>query len=179
MKRKLKQSSGLFAYLDSTGVLATGNEEAIALARKEYWRNYKRMWRKEKRKKTKEIAITFSKEELKIITQFAKQHQGNRTALIKASVFGYLNKRYIIPAPETMNSIKQLLGMHYNIMEQFLDENMLSQQIGNELKQKILELERTVLVTLHNPKTLEQWIVDEVHKEPAMKIKLLNFINSL
>jgi uncharacterized protein (DUF1778 family) len=179
MKRKLKVSSGLYSYLHASGVLNTGNENAIALARKEYWRNYKKVWRKEKRKKEKEITISLNTEELKVITQSAKIHQRNVTAFIKESAFAYINKRYIVPSQETVHSIRQLLAMLYNQIEQLLDENKLQSELGNELKQKITELERFILPVLFNPKIVEKHIEELVRKEPIMKTKLLALLNNL
>ncbi len=104
-----------FGYMTSATVSTSGkldiNEVNIALlkqlgaimhediqrARKQYWREYKRKWRNEQRKKEKEFTITLINEELKMLTYEAKRHKMSRTRFLKETTFAYINKSFIVP----------------------------------------------------------------------------------
>jgi hypothetical protein len=56
---KVKHSANLYAFLESKGVLATGDDREIEAAKRLYWANYKREWKKEKRKQNRAFTIYF------------------------------------------------------------------------------------------------------------------------
>lgn len=59
-RRRLNTKSNLCSYLRSSGVLENGTSEDIQKVKNDYWKEYKRIWRKNNRKSGKEITITFS-----------------------------------------------------------------------------------------------------------------------
>src|SRR5665213_878919 len=159
-------------YLDSIKVLESGTDEEITLARKKYWREYKVTWRRKKRKEEKELTTSWTPDELIEITKEARRHKVSKTKFIKTCTLAYINKRYIVPDQIEVRRIAQLLSVTYNSILEMMDENTLQLQTGKIILEKISDLERQVLVSLHNPKTIEQLITETVNKNPQTKPRL-------
>lgn len=157
-------------------MLESGNKEAIAQARKNYWRIYKALWRNQKRKMEKEIAVSWAENDLKTIGIAAKHHKMSLTAYTKAATLAYTHKAYIIPNSSEVRRIAQLLALNYNAVLELAEEDNISLKDVKMILEKITELERTVLVTLHNPKTIDQMIVETVQKKPLLKQHLKNLL---
>ncbi len=167
--RRVKTKSSLYQYLDSLKVLESGNEEAIQAARKEYWRKYKAIWRNQKRKAEKELTTSWDKNELKTLADAARKHKLSKTKFIKTSTLAYIDKRYVVPDVLEVRRIAQLLAVTYNTIQELNYENALPLQTGKMILEKIFELERQVLVSLHNPKTVEQLMIEAINQNPDVK----------
>lgn len=177
MKRAKKK--GIYDYLDSIKVLETGTDEEIALARKTYWKSYKTEWRRKKRKEEKELTTSWTADELTELINAAKKHKVSKTKFIKISTLAYIDKRYIGTDQIEVRRIAQLLAVTYNSILEMLDENVLELQTGKIILEKIFDLERQVLVSLHNPKTIEQLITEMVNKNPQTKSGLYHLLETL
>jgi ACT domain-containing protein len=173
-----KQNS-LYTYLETTGVLTHGDDEAILQARKKYWKEYKREWRKNKRKQEKEITTSWKKDELKDLIHAVKLHNTSRSAFIKAATIAYVNKTYIVRDRMEVQRIAQLLALNYNCILEMTEEHTLTQKDIKPLLEKINSLEHTILSSLHNPKTLDQLVAEAVSTNPHQKSYLLKLIQSL
>jgi len=174
--RGLKKKSSLYTFLESSGVLEHGTDAEIQKVRKEYWREYKRTWRKGQRKKVKEFTPSFSREEVKLLTEAARNHKMSRTGYIKRATLSYTDKMYIVPDALEVRRISQLLAMNYNLMKQMKDEEKISPVSANTIMEKISSLEHEVLIHLYNPNDLEEWIAKELTKNPEKKEKILKLI---
>ena len=179
MKRRVKINSGVYGFLLTRGVLEKGTDQEIQNARREYWKEYKRKWRNEKRKTEKELTASFNSEELKLLTQEAKRHKMSRTQFMKQTSLAYISKNYIVPNIYEVKQIAQLLSMTYNSMQDLVDENKVSSNIGRNSLEIIYQLEREILPILHNPKTIEEYIKKYIGKDTENKSRLLELINSL
>lgn len=179
MKRRSNAKSTVYAFLRSKGVLENGTHEEIQSTRKEYWNEYKRKWRNEKRRKEKEFTVSLSNDELKLLTLEAKRHKLSRTQFLKQSSFAYINKSFIIPDSLEVRRIAQLLSMTYNSIRELLEENKVSFKIGRDALETIQQLEREILPSLHNPKPIEEFIKHHIVKNPQNKLNMLKLINSL
>ena len=177
MKARNRKQSSIYQFLEP--VLQTGGAKEIALARTQYWREYKANWRRQKRRSEKELTTSWTKDELKILTEAAKKHKVSITRFIKTSSLAYIDKRYIIPDQLEVRRIAQHLAMTYNSIQEMVNENELNLQTGKIILEKIFELERTFLVSLHNPKTLEQLITEAVKTSPKMKATLFELLENL
>lgn len=177
--RKAKANSNLYTHLRNSGVLEFGNHEQIQYARKEYWREYKRVWKKDKRKKEKEFTISFNPEEQKILTQVAKRHKISRTAFIKQATFAYINNSFIVPDAMAVKQIAQLLAMNYNSVQELFEKDKIDSHIGRVLLEKISQLEREILPLLHSPQSLEEYIKVHIQKNNENKSHLVDFINTV
>ena len=179
MKRAIKKKCGVYDYLNSTKVLETGSDQDIANARQEYWKAYKAEWRKRQRQETKEFTIVCTLSEAKDILEAARRHKRSRSKFIKESCLAYINKRYLVPDLLAMNSIRQQLAMNLNVLQKLFDESRIPYETGTVLLRQMGTLEKSVLTELHNPKTLEQWIIDTVCATPEYKGILIELLNKL
>ena len=180
MKANTKHTTnGLYAYLEASGVLEKGTDEAIAEARKNYWRIYKTAWRRQKRKDEKELTISWNTDELKTLHDEAKRHKISKTKFIKTATLAYIDKRYIVPNQLEIRKVAQLLALNYNSIQEMIDEKELPLQTGKIILEKIFELERAVLISLNSPKTIEQLITKVVAKNPDIKTKLFHLLETL
>ncbi|HRF75747.1 MAG TPA: hypothetical protein PLJ00_03280 [Chitinophagales bacterium] len=179
MTRKAKIGSNVNSYLRATGILEHGTHDQIQAARKKYWSEYKRKWRNEKRKKEKEFTISLDAEQQKIIAQVSKSHKLSRTAFMKSAIFGYINTTFIVPDSHEVKKISQLLAMTYNSIQELFEENGIDTLSVKELLERLAELEREVLPKLHNPKSLEEYIIEYICKADGNKEQLIDFINAI
>lgn len=176
---KQKHMQSVYAYLESSGVLDGGTDEAISQARKEYWRRYKASWRKQKRATEKEITVSWDKEELQLLTKTSKYHHMSRTAFIKSATIAYINKAYVVPNAMEVRLIAQHLALIYNSLQEIIETNQLPGQIGKILSEKVLELEHTVLVSIHNPKSLDTIIRESVNNNRTLKTHLIHLLETI
>lgn len=176
---KRKNINGVYAYLDSSGVLDGGTEEAITQARKKYWQQYKASWRKQKRAMEKEITISWNKEELQLLNKASKQHHTNRTKFIKSATIAYINKAYVVPNELEVRRISQYLAMVYNSIQDMIEVDTIPLQVGKILSEKILNLEHALLVSIRNPKTLDQLIAEAVQNNKEIKEHLYNLLETI
>ena len=167
MKRRVKQTSKLYAYLEKTNVLS-GTDEDIRAAKREYRRRYQAAWRKAKRAANQEITVTFSQQELRTITQAAKRHRLARPRFVKLAALAYLNNSFVVPDILAVNSIQEYLIMIYSAVQKLFDENKVSYATSKELLQKIAMLETTVLTALKQPERIEDIMAAEMQKNPAL-----------
>ncbi len=177
MKRATKK--GIYEYLDSIKVLESGSDEDLTLARKKYWRTYKATWRRKKRKEEKELTTSWTDDELTELTKEARRHKVSKTKFIKTSTLAYIDKRYIVPDQIEVRRIAQLLSVTYNSIQEMIYENALQLQTGKIILEKIFDLERQVLVSLHNPKTIEQLITETINENPQTKTRLYHLLETL
>lgn len=122
-----------------------------AEARKLYWNNYKAQWRKNRRRKLKEFAISYTQKELQNITNAAKGHKRSTTSFIKEASLAYCTQQFLVPDPQTINQIKELLSLTYTRIQHLTEDEKLSTDIGDKLLDLITQLEVTVLDLLTKP----------------------------
>jgi len=170
---------GIYQFLEASGILESGTDEAIKEAREKYWKIYKANWRREKRREEKELTTSWGKDELKTLSEAARKHKISKTQFIKQATLAYINKAYIAPDRDAVLRIVQLLAMTYNTVEELKDENAISLQTGTAILKTIGDLEREVRVALHSPKTLEQLIRDELHTNPDEKARLFQLLETI
>jgi hypothetical protein len=156
MKRAIKNKSTLYSYLSSIKVLETGSEEAIALARKTYWKIYKATWAKNQRRHTKQFVIALNANEARQVSEAARAHKRSVTRFIKQSCFSYMTKRYLPVDPLALATIRQLLAVNYNTLHKLFEECKVPYEIGRELLAHMKELEQKVTYELYNPKEQKQ-----------------------
>jgi hypothetical protein len=178
-RRRLNSKSNLYSHLKSSGVLENGTHDEIQKVKNDYWREYKRNWRKNKRKFGKEITISFTKVEFKEISTESKRHKLNRTNFIKQACFAYLNQSFIVPDAKETKRIAQHLSMTYNSIQGLIEENKTDFNTGKLILEAIYKLEREVLPVLNNPKSLEASIKENILRNPKNKTSLIKFINSI
>ena len=177
MKRRNK-SSGVYAAL--APLLEKGaTEQELKSARKKYWAEYRKLWRQKSRMITKEVTITFDKSEYKQITDGAIKHHKNRTKFLKLCIFAYLNQTFLLPNEIEVKRLSQTLGMMYFDMQVLMERKELNFDFRTEILQRIEKIEQDVLITLHHPRLLEEYITKVIEENTYSKIELIELINNI
>lgn len=149
-KRKTNTGSGVYQYLEASGVLDAGSSEDIAKMRKKYWNERKRISKQEKRKRETEFKIYVTDKELEDIARFAKIHHMSCTNYIKKAAIAYTHKRFLIINQASVNHITQLLSLNYSLLQDMLDGAQTD--TANSVLQTMTLLEQEVLAALYTPK---------------------------
>ncbi len=178
MKKGIKKRSGVYSYLDAKGVLDKG-EFAIARAKKEYWSNYKKEWRKRKLKVSKCFEVLLSENELSVIETCAKRHKKSITGYLKQAALCYSNQKYLVPDVLTINSIKERLIMLYASVQNLSEERKIGYADCKEITGLIKKIEETTSFLLTTPKLLEEKIKEEVKRNLGYKEELIDLLQKL
>ena len=152
MKKGVKKKGGLYTYLDSTKVLETGSDKDIERARRAYWKAYKNEWRQRQRKACKQVTISLTGSEAGQIAKAAKKHMRSTMRFVKESCLAYVRKRYLVPDPLALATIRQLLAMNHDAVQRLFDEQRVPFEVGRTLLSQMAALEQKVLQELYVPK---------------------------
>lgn len=152
MRRNGKNKPGIREYL--APLLETATKEEIALARKQYWKEYRIRHRRNARKKLKMLEIGFTQAEWKRICKAAHEHKRGRSRFIKQACLAYLEQRFLVPDIVAVHEIKGLLSMHLTFIKDKIDEKLLPEAIGKYLLVHMAELADALLTKLETPKQI-------------------------
>ena len=152
MVRKPKHTGGIYAFLETSGVLQTNDDVLIKQAKRKYWAEYKRKWRLSKRHSGKEFTIFLDGEDLQLITKATKAHGRKLPDFFKTAVLAYLSKQYIVPDRIAVYQIRELLSLNYTALQAISDSNKIHWNLSRQLLKQIEGLEREILDCLQNPK---------------------------
>jgi hypothetical protein len=175
--RNSKRNSGIYAYLEASGVLETGTIEDIAAMRKQYYREYKKNWRKEKRIREREFTVSYSDTELKVVEAAATGKHKTVPRFIKEAALAYCRKHWLIDAT-TLFEIRELLLKTYTAIDALTDAKDRQVPVAT-LLEKIEALETGIHSKLHQSKSLEDWLTETVRSNPKSKEVLLQLIKSM
>ncbi|HYD22670.1 MAG TPA: hypothetical protein VEB40_14410 [Flavipsychrobacter sp.] len=140
--------------------------DAIAGAKKEYYRLYKAEWRRRYRSTVKQYSVCLDAAEQRQLKTEGRKHKKSVTGLIKSACFAYLNRVYLIQDLEVVNSVRQLLAQNYNALLELAGEKALNQKMAIDLLRRIQTLEAKVMSKLFKPRTLEDWIIQTITENP-------------
>ena len=155
-----------------------GNDTEIRQAKLEWRRMYKAQWRKEHRRKCKEITASWDNDEYRMLKAEAKRHKLSITMFIKQATIGYVDKRYIPLQRQEVTKILQLLALTFNVIDELGQEEQLNYETAKELKNEITRLEQSIRVVLFSPKTIWQILTEALMETPQMKADIILFIQS-
>lgn len=144
MKRNIKRSSGIYAFLESTGLLEKGSVEDIQRVKKQYWATARKEWKKNKRKECKSYTIFFNQPELKIVTRSAKNYHYSITNFIKQASLCYNTNQSIIDK-KIVGEIREAISLHYSKLQTLGEENILTQKAIDTLLKEVVNIETKVL----------------------------------
>ncbi|MFN0189849.1 MAG: hypothetical protein ACKVQV_14195 [Bacteroidia bacterium] len=147
-----KADHKVYTYLKECGVLDHGTDKEIETARKEYWRIYKRNWRKNKRMEETEVTASFNDSEFKKLDAQAKTHNLSHPQFVKKTVLAYMDKKYLVPNELEVRKISQLLSQYLDVITDEIEENNLTPDTGDMILHKIEELEYQIMILLREPK---------------------------
>ena len=178
MSQKNKQGSGVYQYLELSGVLDTGTAEAIAQKRKEYWNMVKRKWKQEKRVRETEFKVYLTDAELQNIAKGARQHHMSRTTYIKQAAWAYTAKKYLVVNEQTANAIYQMLSFNFSAITELIEDDRVARDTGRKLIQHMTQMQQCILDHLTNPETLEAAICAAITEDPAYKTTLIAMLET-
>lgn len=141
----------VYEYLEKSGVLDNGTSEEIQKVRQEYWKIYKRNWRKNKRNNETEITSSFTESEFELIENYAKSHNLSKPQFVKQAALSYINKKYLVPNEIEVRKITQLLSQYLDVIIDQIEEENFSQKTGDEILFNINKLEKQITDCLRQP----------------------------
>jgi hypothetical protein len=142
MRSRINIKSGVYTFLDASGLLEHGTGEDIKKAKKQYWKKYKKKWKKEKEKESKKVEIVFSLPECKVITREAERSHTNPTSYIKQSA---LASGYGIADPAFIGEFRELIVMHHNSLQAICEDDIMPRQLSSRLLEQIAAIEAKAL----------------------------------
>lgn len=144
MKRIPKQDTGLYAFLNSTGVLANGTGEEITRSKKTYWAKYRKEWKRNKRQQSKAYIVLFSLKEARVIIQKAGE--------LSLTPTKYIKQRALFESgnigPVLIGKIREKLVLHSYDIESMLLKRDVSKPVIKEILIAVSEMERIILSVL-------------------------------
>jgi hypothetical protein len=181
---KIAKNSGMWAYLDASGVLEKGTVEEIKIAKKAYRKEYILNYRRKQRTGKPEYIVGLSKSngDYFKINIAAKLHKMAITTFIRTAALAYVDKTYIVPDRLQLWELKQLLSNSLNEIQTIVKQKEKyfwgKEQKFKDIENRIEKLESEINLKLTQPYTLEELIIKEIEKEPALREHLLAFLNS-
>lgn len=136
--RKRKQNCGVYAYLESTGVLQNGSENDIVEAKKKYWAWVRKEWKKSKRSQSKSVTVFFNVTELKKVSAVAKKM--HLAKYVKQAALACSNNRVIVDKI-AVGEIRQLLILLYINIQNLTEEHVIPKNIAAQLLLQVREIE--------------------------------------
>lgn len=148
MKRKTQSGTGLYDYLNSLGVLENGSDEDIKRCKEEYWKEYRKAWKKNKRQQSKRYVLLFSFKEAKSIAQKAEILRITPAKAIKLAVLG--GEQPI--GPVLIGEIREHLKTHTQLIQTTLAEPQISGGVKAKILASVYRVEKAVLGILNRNK---------------------------
>lgn len=183
MSRTKKHKSGMWAFLDASGVLEKGTEEEIKAAKKAYRRQYLLNYRRKQRAGKPEFTVFLSRSngDYSRISLAAKRHKLTLTEFLRASALAYTAKTYIVPDRLQLAELKGLLSQCLNEIQAIVVQREKyfwgKEQKFRDIERRIEKLEAEIATTLKQPYTLEELVAKEVERDPAIRDRLLAVLN--
>ena len=179
------QKSGMWAYLDASGVLEKGTEEDIKAAKKAYRKQYLLNFKRKQRNSKPEFAVCLSKDngEYSRILSVAKQHKKTVPAFLKLATLAYISKTYIVPDRLLVARLEQLLSQCLNEIQLIVKQKEKyfwgKEQKFKNIEKRIEKLETEISEVFKQPPTIEELIIREINKNPELKGQLITILSSL
>ncbi|XVJ66883.1 MAG: hypothetical protein HEQ40_12215 [Lacibacter sp.] len=137
----MKRKSGLYDYLEQTGVLTDGSPKAITEVKQSYWKAVRKAWRKKQREECKSYTVFFTPSEQTKINKTVSTHNISTTKFIKQAALSKATNTVGVDA-RIIGQIRQLFFEAYNRSKSEASENILTEII--ELETSVLEILKQV-----------------------------------
>jgi hypothetical protein len=167
------QRQGLLDYDASPSVLAEAKREF----RKAYQKDYQRNYRKKKVRKD----LYFSPQEFNRLIALARKHKKPVSKLCKELIFGYMDKRFILPDDEQVRTLELYLRGVTNNLNQLVRYIHQRKELNHDdiinLRNQVNEIEGEVSRSFRSPDDLEGFLKNIIQQNPSAIYILENFIN--
>lgn len=177
MKRRIKNTSGIYEYLETCGVLETGTDKELEEARKEYWKKYRATYQRQKRKEQNAFTVLFNKKEMRLLKPVVQKHHSNYTRFIKQATLAYIQQQFVVIDPASVNQIRELLTKNYTTIQN-IEERFPVGYSRVSLTKQFADLEQEIQQALYNPKTLEEAIRTSITSDPDSRYVILKILES-
>lgn len=137
MKRAIKHTSSLFAFLEASGVLSTGDATAISAAKQEYYKLYKKNWNKQKRQESTSYTILYTHKEAIVVQQSAGKHNTSPTNYIKQISLS----DSVMPDIRRVGELRAAVYKAHDFVTQYIATAAIPEHVGTALLQAIEEFE--------------------------------------
>lgn len=148
MARATKKKSALYKYLEP--VLQTGTPEDIAEAKKQYWKDYKKRFNKEKYANHTCFKILLTPQELKALQKAAKDRSSSPTNFIKQATLAATKQAGFVDKA-TLAKVREMLVLYYGDVESYLEEQNVHQHQADDLLQRLAASQDALLDLLISP----------------------------
>jgi len=178
------KKSGIWAYLDASGVLEKGTEEEIKAAKKAYRKQYHLNYIRKIRASKPEFTVNLSKDngDYSRISSSAKAHKTSIPAFLRMATLAYINKTYIIPDRLLIAKLEQLLSQCLNEIQTIVKQKEKyfwgKEQKFKDIEKRIEKLETEIGEMFKQPPTIEELIIREINNKPELKGQLLSILSS-
>jgi predicted DNA-binding ArsR family transcriptional regulator len=178
--RVLKQNTGVKAYLDSIGILQNGTQEDISKAKKEYWKQYDKLYKRKKRKQKREFLISLNSKELALVVEAAKEKGMRVTEFMREAALAEMQKAYVIPYPHVLKEIAQSLILCKTSIKNIAEKDNknwlgISRNYEN-LEAIITKVQTEIQQRFNEAPTLIKVIEDTLQRNPFFIITITNLI---
>lgn len=179
-----RKKSGVWLFLNSTGILDKGTPEEIQIAKREYWKRYHYNHRRAQRQEQPEVVIGLSRTDgtYERLNAAAKKHKMTLAAFIRTAALSYLTQTYIVPDRAFLAHLEQLLSQCANEVQAIAGANekyfWQREHKIETIDARIERLENEVIELFRNPPSLEQQITKAIDQSPQTRERLLQLITS-
>ena len=141
--RKIPKHTGMWAYLNSTGVLEKGSNAEIKAAKREYRKQYFLKYKQSQRSKKPEFIISFSKEngDYGRILKAAKTHKMAFSGFVREAVLSYVNQTFLVPNSDQLLRLEQILSQCLNEIQSIVKPK---ERFSFERERKFEEIEKQI-----------------------------------
>lgn len=178
--RKMRKNTGLWQYLNETGVLERANKEEIKNAKSEYRKKYLRDYKKKHRQSRKEYLVSYTLKDALIIQTNATKHGISESQWIKRSAHAYGEQTFLTPAPHVLHNILQILMLcrsYITMLSQKDTQAWFKSNRNYESLEKIIHnLQTDITQTFAKPLLLQEAIQQAFKDNQAFRDWLINFL---
>jgi len=178
------KKSGIWAYLDASGVLVNGTEEDIKNAKETYWKGYFTNHKRKQRASKPEFAVILSKNngEYSRISSAAKAHGRKIPVFLRLAALAYISKTYIVPDRLLIVGLEQLLSQCLNEIQIIVKQKEKyfwgKEQKFKDIEKRIEKLESEINEVFKQPYTVEELVIREINKKPELKGQLFTILTT-
>ncbi len=131
----MKKQKTLHDYLEQSGILEHGSPEAIRAVKADYWKQFRKEWRKKQRATSKCCTVYFTPIEYKTVAKAFTNRQ-KLAGFVKQAALNAANNKNSL-TKEMVGQIRELLFINYAVIEGLTNDT--------KILTSLIELERTIL----------------------------------
>lgn len=175
-----RRTTNLWAYLESSGVLVTGDAQMIAAAKQQYRKTYLKAYKQKQREQKPEFLVQLSRKdgEVSRIVSAAKKHQLSVTAFLREATLAYIDRRYLLPDRIVVGKLVAILESCLNEIRTMTSSKIKSAYVIDEryeaIEKRITTLENEINQLICHPQLLERAVAEAIqHPHTYARLKTI------